>query len=307
MMSLLIDIKSSTAKTDEYMSRTDSKISGLSSDVEGMASTIKELQIRLAKLENQPRPTEVPSQSHDELTKQELLRRNISIFGVPFTENEDLNAIIEAIGLTINFNLARSDFSAYRTGANKSVIVVSFSNFRLKLELLQASKAKRTLRSSELGLSNLSTDLPIFINNQLTPYFGKLYNMARKAVADKKISTCWIAFNCVCIKQSAGGAKCLIKDIKAMEEICGSSSTTSAMPTPPEADVVTSQPRTTRANGKRKAPESSNSDNTSKIAKSSAKNTSAPSKPKPVTPIENGGTSDSTDSSVKDVISSNTT
>lgn len=122
---------------------------------------IKELQLRIYNLEKQTNSTEAPIHTHDESAKQELLRRNVSIFDIPFIENEDLNVIIGAIESAVNFSLNHSDYNAYRTGANKNIIIISFFNFRRKLGLLQATKGKRSLRSTELGLSSLTTDNPI--------------------------------------------------------------------------------------------------------------------------------------------------
>lgn len=224
IMALLVDIKKSTYGADKHRDATDGKISQISSSIEDMSLTIAELEKRLAIVEQ--RPVNVSNQPTDETSKQEIIRKNVSIYGVQKTENEDLNKIAAAIGVALNINITRDDYSnLYRTGKNGELIILSFTSFRKKLELLAARKAKRSLLSSELNILSIA-EHSIYINNQLTPYFGKIFSMGRKAVSEKKLAACWVAFNCVCVKKCLTDDRRFIKSLQDMETICGSPPTT---------------------------------------------------------------------------------
>lgn len=293
IMDMLVGIKKSTDGADQHRAITDTKITDLTSDITNMSATIADLEKRLTMIES--RPTTNPTQPTDELSKQEGIRKNISIFGVAKADNEDLGKIIiVAIGAAINIDINTNDYSnVYRTGTDSRLIILCFTSFRKKLEFMAASKAKRSLMSSELNIASISTNLRIYINNQLTPYFSKIYFLGRKAVADKKIAACWVAFNSICIKKTASDDKCLIKSIEDMENICSSAPVSAAISTAqsttstailhtdtaPTSSVSqvspsTNLPQTKQRAPKRKAAQAPATTNSNKMAKS------ATSKPK---------------------------
>lgn len=271
-MSLLVDIKKTTDKTDEYMAKSVEQFDTIKLNINELTSTIADLQKRLTAIESKT-TTSIDSKktATDEIAKQESLRKNVCIFGVPYCENENLNGIIASIGKAANYNISHDDYTnGHRAGTNNVLIIATFVNFRKKLEFLAAKKTKRTIRTTELGLSTSIPDQPVFINYHLTPYFSKIFNMGRKAVADKMLAACWVSFNCICVRKTSTDDKCLINDIKDMERICAkkqNSTIVSVPPTQPTPEIASTSAVSTRSQ-KRKAVPSQDKSSASKIAKS---------------------------------------
>lgn len=217
---------SSASKLDSYMEKTDS----LSDTVSSISSTVKSYDDRIAALEHKINQLVAAKSNNmvrmdDESAKQEALRRNICICGIPHTVNEDLGAILSALSSAIGCSYDPLDFAdKYRVKTNTgSLIVIRFNNFKKKLEFLAASKKKGKLLVSNLNLNVSSSNSTIYINNHLTPHFAKIFRMGRQAVIEKRIDSCWFALNCVCIVQSPGGDKQLVKSIREMEQLTNAS------------------------------------------------------------------------------------
>lgn len=60
------------------------------------------------------------------------------------------------------------------------------------------NKTKNTLKVGDIiTCSNKIADNAIFINNHVTPYFGKLLHEGRKAIKNGDIHSCWLnSFGC---------------------------------------------------------------------------------------------------------------
>lgn len=214
---------SSASKLDSYIAKTDE----LSVNVTAIASTVNTYDVRIAELEAKINKLE-GAKTHDtvrmddESVKQEALRRNVCIFGIPHTVNENLGTILSALSSAIGCSIDPLDIAdKYRVKATAPVglIVIRFNNFKKKLEFLASAKRKGRLSVSSLNLNLSSSESIIYINNHLTPYFAKIFRMGRQAVMDKKIDSCWFAMNCVCIVKSPGEEKILVKSLRAMEQL----------------------------------------------------------------------------------------
>lgn len=226
IMSKLNEIGQTTAssanKLDAYMEKTDA----MSDTVSAISTTVKSYDDRIAALEDKINRLEAAKTTNmvrvdDESAKQEALRRNICICGIPHTENEDLNTILSTLSSAIGCSYDPLDFAdKYRVKTKTgSLIVIRFNNFRKKLEFLAASKKRGTLLVSNLNLNLSSNNSTIYINNHLTPYFAKIFHMGRQAVLEKRIVSCWFALNCVCIIKTPGDDKQLVRSLREMEQL----------------------------------------------------------------------------------------
>lgn len=316
IMSILKGIKESTDKTDMYMAHSDLQFTNIKSNIEEMTATIDNLNRRIAALES--KPSIVPDRTKttsDAITKQDALRKNICIFGIPFSANENLDEVIASIGSAVGFIINKNDVTnAHRAGTNNVLIIATFTNFRKKLEFLSAKKSKRSIRTSELGLTADVPDQPVYVNNHLTPYFSRIFNMGRKAVAEKVLAACWVSSNCICVRKTESSEMCQIRDIKDMEALCVPASSTpinpvpsSTQPTPHlEPQTALSSAITTRSTKRKAAPTTDNA-SVSKIAKSSVTNsTEAASKSKSPKSTSNKSVDGSSINIVPQVNASNT-
>lgn len=115
-----------------------------------------------------------------EMLKQEQLKNNICVSGVPpillndTNTNDAIVKIAHALGLTYN----ATQFSSYAVAQNK-FIIVHFYNMKYKLQLLGKIRAKKSLMVEEVF--NMQSNSQIYLNDHLTPYFNKLYLIARNA------------------------------------------------------------------------------------------------------------------------------
>lgn len=124
-----------------------------------------------------------------EVIKQEHLKNNICISGVPPNKVEaDSNTadLVIAIAKALNVELTQHQFSAYTVAQNK-FIVVHFFNFKHKQMILNKIRIKRSLLVEEVFGDRSNSQ--IYLNDHLTPYFNKLYLKARKAKQEGKLAS----------------------------------------------------------------------------------------------------------------------
>lgn len=134
-----------------------------------------------------------------EFTKQNVISRNLSIMGVPPTENEDLTSLAIKIFSLIGCELKRTDmFGCYRIMKGKpftDIFIVKINDFAIKHKILKANASKEIRLKDVTGTTAENCNQTIFINNHVTPFFGKLLAEGRKAVKDKKIHSVWLGRN----------------------------------------------------------------------------------------------------------------
>lgn len=125
-----------------------------------------------------------------EILKQEQLKNNISISGVPpsiiNSSNNNTPGLVIDIAKSLNVQINASHFTSYAVAGNK-FIIVHFYNLMHKSSLKNKIRAKKSLMVEEVF--NGSSNSQIYLNDHLTPYFNSLYLTARKAKADKKLAS----------------------------------------------------------------------------------------------------------------------
>lgn len=137
-----------------------------------------------------------------ELSKQQALKNNISIVGCPKYDDENVTETVIKIFKAFGVHFKPTDFSGvYRSMGKKpsfTSIIVKFKDFEKKLAALN-SKAKKPIKMSDVFGASQS-NAQIYLNNHVTPFFGRLLSVGRQAVKDERIHSCWI-----------GTGGCLIK------------------------------------------------------------------------------------------------
>lgn len=123
-----------------------------------------------------------------ELLTQDQLKNNICVSGVPPTDTNNENAIdkIIAIAKTLGIDITRNNLSA-QSIANNQFIIARFYNYKHKQQILAKIRIKKSLMVEEVF--HVASKSQIYLNDHLTPYFNKLYLIAREAKRDGKIAT----------------------------------------------------------------------------------------------------------------------
>lgn len=182
----------------------DNKFDLVNSRIDLQANKIDEFDARLTKFEN----TTMSSNYNGELNKQKAIRNNISIMGIPLTSNENTMHIAINVFKFLGLDIDSKIVSAYRTtgkNTSKNLIIAKLIDYDTKLMVLN-HRAKKTIKLKDVADCATNTgETTIFINNHVTPYFGKLLFLGRQAVKNKQIFSCWISSNGCQLKLSESG------------------------------------------------------------------------------------------------------
>lgn len=156
-------------------------------------SSVKEMSTRMVRIESS-----LETNKHEtELLKQSVISRNLSIMGIPPTDNESLNVIATSICKFLGIELSKTDVQgSYRVKRGNSptdIFILKLNDFSLKHNIMK-SKANKVIRLSDIGVSigGSGVDTQVFVNNHVTPFFGKLLADGRKAVKDKNVHSVWL-------------------------------------------------------------------------------------------------------------------
>lgn len=198
LRSLLLSIQKSQCTKDDMKSFTDSvnsKLVQIETKVTSQDAKIEAMNHRLDKCENQA----ASAQYQLELEKQRTLKNNVSIFGVCRMDEENLYQIVSSIFKQIGCTVTEQQIvKCYRINGNaNNIIVTTLSDYELKQSILKV-KAKKPVTLGDVIKCNpdVSSSV-IYINNHVTPFFGKLLKEGRDAVKKGDIHSCWInSFGC---------------------------------------------------------------------------------------------------------------
>lgn len=163
----------------------DRRVSANTSSFSGMSSRINKIESTLER-----------NKHETELAKQSVISRNITIIGIPPMENEDLGALAIKVSSLVGCELSRSDmFGSYRVkmvNSSTNIIIVKLNDFSLKHRILKSKGSKEIRLNDVVGSGNSGDNPLVFVNNHVTPFFGKLLAEGRRAVKDRKIHSVWL-------------------------------------------------------------------------------------------------------------------
>lgn len=111
-----------------------------------------------------------------EMLKQDRLRNNIRLTGLPPTAFDDPNDTVFAIDNILQLGLIPSDFTAY-ADRNKSSLIVSFANHPHKRLFMNTLQQRKSLLVEEI-FPSIQSNSNVYANDQLTLYFAQLFHMA---------------------------------------------------------------------------------------------------------------------------------
>lgn len=114
-----------------------------------------------------------------ETLKQERLRNNIRLTGLPPIAFNDPTDTVMGIEDVLQLGLIPSDFTVY-ADRNKSSLIISFANHPHKRIFMNALQQRKSLLAEEI-FPAIQSSSNIYANDQLTPYFAQLFQAAWQA------------------------------------------------------------------------------------------------------------------------------
>lgn len=119
----------------------------------------------------------------------------VEIHGVPTEDNEDILNVVKKVGVALDMNIENSMVDiCHRLGKKNDSkgppgIVVKFVRRMDKEELLRRRRVKRNLSTRHMGLSS---DVPVYINESLSPARRRLYALARQEKRQRGYKYLWL-------------------------------------------------------------------------------------------------------------------
>lgn len=242
ILSILLEIKkdmkintAAVMKIDNYMEKNDENIVKINNNVQTNSSGIYELQQRFnemekrnftleERMENMQKHSNVNNvhSSNTEINQQYLLVNNLAISGVPFIETENLNELVEKLMRSININISEHSYLSIRrtkgNSRNHGLIIIRFKDYSTKRFIFENKKIKGNIFVEEI-FPNLKSNIQIYFNHQLTPYFSKVFGDTRRALQQKLIHACWVTGKGVHIMRTSDGQKEIIEDASTITNI----------------------------------------------------------------------------------------
>lgn len=114
-----------------------------------------------------------------EMLKQDRLRNNLRLTGLPQQAFENPNSTIIQIEAVLKLGLIPSDFVAYADRHGTSLIL-SFGNYAHKRLFTNELQRRRGLLVEEV-FPTIKSNSAVYANDQLTPYYAKLFQIAWQA------------------------------------------------------------------------------------------------------------------------------
>lgn len=185
ILEVLNHTKAASDTVNNYIQSNDARMGKVESRVEAHHNRLDIIEHKLDKLSEQSETIHTAN----EVFKQNLLRNNLVVVGIPNDYGDDTNQIIFNIAAILKVKINRNDIiQSYRVKKSYSgLIVVRFAATERRDELLR-NKQKISISLGDLfELTGDSASKPIYLNAHVTPYFGKLSAKARTAIKENLI------------------------------------------------------------------------------------------------------------------------
>lgn len=161
-----------------------------------------------------------------EILKQDRLRNNIRLTGLPPIAFESPNDTVISIDNVLDLGLIPSDFSAY-ADRNKSSLIVSFNNYSHKRLFMNELQKRRSLLAEEV-FESIESSSNIYANDQLTPYFASLFQSAWKAKKNGQIYSASSLGGRVKVKKFENSSIIMVETQQQLNDIVNSTHETEA-------------------------------------------------------------------------------
>lgn len=260
------DIENLTQLIQEKFNETNNKIesiqSTLSSDLTTVHTNLEQHDSRIKAIESEniTKANELDTiKAELEILKQDRLRNNIRLTGLPPMGFDDPMATVLAIDRILNLSLLPTDVNVY-ADRHKSSLIVSFASYSLKRSYMNALQQRRSLLVEEI-FPSIQSQSNIYANDQLTPYFANLFQLAWKAKKEGKLFSASSLGGRIKVKRSENSSFVIIIMQKQLDEILNGEPNNDAQP--PTSGSSTARNGDNRNNSNNNSSNTSNSNNNS--------------------------------------------
>lgn len=205
---------------------TNAKIESIDEKVNNVNKTIKDHNTRISTLEDYSTADNrrIDKLTHQiEILKQDRLKNNVRLTGLPTDSFADTNATVMKIIDVLQLNLLPSEFISY-ADEKKTSIILAFQYQSNKRLFMNTLRARRELLVEEVFPSARSNS-KIYCNDQLTPHFAGLFNEAWKAKKNNLLHSASSLGGRVKVKKFENSIPIVIVSEEHLSEIIGSSAT----------------------------------------------------------------------------------
>lgn len=177
-------------KFEETNQKLETIQSTLQNDIAIIRTDLGQHNDRITSIERDIRAIQESSQMNEikiqiEVLKQDRLRNNIRLTGLPPVAFDKPTDTVFAIDNVLQLSLIPSDFTVY-ADKHKSSLIISFANYSHKRTFMSTLQQRKSLLAEEV-FPAIQSNSNIFVNDQLTPYFAKLFQAAWQAKKDGHI------------------------------------------------------------------------------------------------------------------------
>lgn len=186
---------------------------------------LNENDARVSALESKIKAMESSTMDRFDWMAQEKLKTDISIIGIPTTENENRKQIVVEICSFFGVKVNAADIeSAHRMKLKRSnMMIVRFRNYDSKLQLMAAKVKKNAtlgdIRSIHSG--SKQTKNIIYINHHVSPKTGRMQQLLRYAVREQLIESQWISPKGMGFRFKADAEPTIVTNIDQIKNILG--------------------------------------------------------------------------------------
>lgn len=175
------DIATTNTQIEAIRSSIDDKVNTIQSNVKRQNERIDRLEAYSAK--DNSRIAKLDERINE--LQQSQLRNNIRLTGLPPKAYADTKATAMSIFGLLQLRIIPSDFDAY-ADSKKSSMIIAFANYLHKRQVMQSLRDRKQLLVEEV-IKGVKTDAKVYCNDQLSPYYAKLFQRAWRAKVDKVI------------------------------------------------------------------------------------------------------------------------
>lgn len=212
----LVDLEYSNNNTAKKVESVDNNLKEALLTLQKNREDINKLKADNAMLRHEVRSLNL--QLYD--LQQSSQSNSLRITNVPFVQDENLKLIFQKICQFIDLSFDVNFIEIFRLRPRKLTpsppIILKFVKLEDKIRFMQCLKPKKHKLTTNI-VTGLMPGAPVYISENMSPLYAKLFNRARKLKADNLINSVWFTNNSLFIKISEGSNAVRIQDESDLE------------------------------------------------------------------------------------------
>lgn len=231
---LLTSMNEHHAKTNENIEKLRETFKG---DIDSIRSDLSTHNERLCQVENDIKSIDCATKLQEltleiEQLKQDKLRNNLRITGLPENAYNDPDEAVLRIADILNLDIIPSDYTAY-VDRWKSSIILCFSSYPMKRCFMDAMRSKQSLFVEEI-YEGVKSNARIYTNDQLSVYFANIFQRAWQAKKEGLLHSVSSLGGRIRVQKAPTSKPTVIMTLEAIEKVISSNE-----PMPPVSQQVT--------------------------------------------------------------------